>query len=114
MPYEIVKSRAGGRSGYRVKKEGTKKYFSKEALPLKQAKAQRSAIVISEMKKIDNYQDGGLVKNKKKFKSVPGNKKDFGDVVPAILEPGEIVIPVEKADKVKKLLKKNKIKIKGL
>lgn len=117
MPYDIVNSTAGGKKGYRVmeKKNGKKVYFSKEALPLAMAKKQRTAIIISEIKrgKPEKYTNGGKVKNDG-FKPVPGNRKDFGDVIPAILEPGELVIPVKHVKKVEKFLKKNNIKLSGM
>jgi len=51
MPYEIVKSTIKGKSGYRVRKVGTREYFSKHPLSLEKAKAQIIAIRISESKK---------------------------------------------------------------
>ena len=63
---------------------------------------------------MEDYQKGGLVQNKRKIKSLPGKPKDFGDVVPSILEPGEVVIKVEDVPKVKKAVRKAKLKIKGL
>lgn len=111
MPFEIVKSTAGGKSGYRVRKTGTKKYLSKDALSYDKAKKQRSAVIISEGKKDDlkDFKKGGKVKVPKGVNPIKGN--DYGDVVLAILEPGELVVPVEKVAKVEKVLKKYKIKI---
>ena len=51
MPYEVVESVAGGRKGYRVRKTGTKDYFSKEAMSKKKAEAQATAIRLSELRK---------------------------------------------------------------
>ena len=50
MPYEIVKSVAGGKNGFRVKKKGTNTFYSKKALPKKIAEKQRTAIILNEMK----------------------------------------------------------------
>lgn len=114
MPYEIVKSTAGGKKGYRVRKEGTTEYFSKEALPLKRAKAQRTAIAISETKQVTPMQAGGMVPNPQRYKAIQGRSRDYGDVVPAVLEPGELVIPVEHTPKVASFLKKKGIKLPGM
>lgn len=55
MPYEIVKSVIKGVSGYRVResKQGHKPpyYLSKRPLSLATAKAQRTAVILSELKK---------------------------------------------------------------
>ena len=111
MPYEIVKSCAGGQTGYRVRKTGTNDYLSKKALSYNKAKAQRTAVIISEAKKKDlkNFKKGGKVKKPIGINPIKGN--DYGDVVLSILEPGEIVIPVEKVPKVEKLMKKYNIKL---
>lgn len=51
MPYEIVQSVAGGIKGWRVRKEGTKEYFSKKAFKTKEkAMKQMRAIILSELK----------------------------------------------------------------
>lgn len=118
MPYEIVKSSAKGKQGYRVKKAGTNEFFSKEPLTLDKAKKQRTAIIMSELglanrPKAKNMMDGGMVP-KNKFPAVEGRPKDYGDVVPAILEPGEVVIPVEHAPMVAKYLKKMGVSLPGM
>ncbi len=114
--YEIVKSSAGGKRGYRVKKQGSNEYFSKEALPLEVAKKQRTAIILSEkgLSKKTNMQAGGVVPNPLKVPPIQGNKKDYGDVVPAILEPNELVIPVQHSKQVMNYLRKQKIKLPGM
>jgi hypothetical protein len=114
MPYEIVKSTAGGKKGYRVRKEGTNTYFSSTALPLQTAKKQRTAIAISESKRPRKMANGGLVPNPLGFPPVQGRMKDYGDVVHTVLEPGEVVIPVEHVNKVTKFLKKENIKLPGM
>lgn len=116
MVYEIVRSNAGGVRGYRVRKQGTNDYFSKEALPLDKAKAQRTAIILSELgktqkPKVQNMREGGLVRNTTGHPPVEGKPNDFGDTVPCIIEVGEVVIPVEHADKVIKFLKSKGIKL---
>lgn len=108
--YEIVKSSARGKQGYRVRKVGTNKYFSKDPMTLEASKKQRTAIIMSELglanrPKAKNMMDGGVVP-KNDFPAVEGRPKDYGDVVPAILEPNELVIPVEHAPMVAKYLKK--------
>ena len=118
MPYEIKKSKAGGVSGFRVYNTETGEYYSKKALPLDTSKLQRTAIILSEMgktqkPKMKNMKNGGVVP-KSKYPAVEGRPKDFGDTVPAILESGEVVIPVELADKVKKFLRSQKIKLPGM
>lgn len=52
MPYEVVKSSAGNiNNGWRVRKTGTKEYFSKKAFKNKSdAIKQMRAIIISELK----------------------------------------------------------------
>lgn len=115
MPYEIVKSTAGGKKGYRVRKEGTTEYFSKEALPLKRAKAQRSAIAISEYgNKPIRMQYGGIVPNMFGFPPIQGRPKDYGDTQPALLEVGELIVPVPHVPKVTAFLKKKGIKLAGM
>lgn len=58
MPYDIIKSIAGGTKGYRVKESKDKHkppyYLSKKALPLEVAKKQRIAVILSELKKKSN------------------------------------------------------------
>lgn len=55
MPYDIVKSVAGGKEGYRVRESKDKHkppyFLSKKALPLEVAKKQRIAVILSEMGK---------------------------------------------------------------
>lgn len=55
MPYTIIKSVAGGIQGYRVKESKDKHkppyYLSKKALPLETAKKQRTAVILSELRK---------------------------------------------------------------
>lgn len=115
MPYEIVKSTAGGKKGYRVRKEGTTTYFSSTALPLQTAKKQRTAIAISETRQPTiRMANGGLVPNVLGFPPVQGTRKDYGDLVHTVLEPGEVVIPVEHVNKVTKFLKKENIKLPGM
>lgn len=112
MPYEIVKSTAGGKKGYRVRKEGTNTYFSSKALPLQTAKKQRTAIAISESRNPTiRMANGGLVPNMLGFPPVQGRKKDYGDVTKAILEPNELIVPVEHTPKVIKFLKSKGIKL---
>lgn len=111
MPYEIIKSVAGGKHGYRLRKEGTNEYFSKEAMPLERVKKQRSAIAISESKRPVKMNKGGIVPNPQRYKPIQGRSRDYGDVVPAVLEVGELVVPVEHTNKVIKFLKKNNIKL---
>lgn len=114
MAWEIVKSTAGGKKGYRVRSSVSGDYMSKEALPLAKAKAQRTAIILSELginRKAKNMREGGLVMNTTGHPPVEGKPKDFGDTVPCILEVGEVVIPVEHADKVIKFLKKEGIRL---
>jgi hypothetical protein len=115
MPYEIVKSTAGGKKGYRVRKEGTNTYFSSTALPLQTAKKQRSAIAISEYgNKPIRMQYGGIVPNMLGFPPIQGKPKDYGDTQPAILEVGELIIPVPHVPKVASFLKKKGIKLPGM
>jgi hypothetical protein len=114
MPYEIVKSSAGGKKGYRVKKQGTNEYFSKEAIPLEQAKKQRTAIAISESKRPKKMTNGGIVPNPLGYPPVQGRPKDYGDVVFSVLEPGEVVIPVQHSKQVMNYLRKNNIKLPGM
>lgn len=111
MPYEIIKSTAGGKKGYRLRKEGTNEYFSKKALPLQTVKKQRTAIIISEHKGPIKRFEGGMIGIPKQFKTlhVPGKPKDFGDIVPSILEPGERVLSVENNAKIEKMIKQGKI-----
>lgn len=47
MPYTIKKVSGG----YKVCKRGTRECFSKKGLPLERAKKQRTAIILSELKK---------------------------------------------------------------
>ena len=80
---------------------------------VKTADEKRKAIVISELKKgkIQNLKKGGIVPLPKGYKKFPKNK---GDIVPSVLEPGEIVVPVEHSKKVEKFLRKNKIILPGM
>jgi hypothetical protein len=48
MPYELKKSVAGGKPGYRVFKKGTREAYSKEALPMERAKKQMAALYRAE------------------------------------------------------------------
>ena len=48
MPYEIKPSTAGGKKGFRVFKKGSKKAYSKEALPKARAEAQLKALYVAE------------------------------------------------------------------
>jgi hypothetical protein len=55
MPYEIIKSKAGNIDGWRVRKIGTKEYFSKKAFKNKSdAINQMIAIIIEETNKSKN------------------------------------------------------------
>lgn len=69
MPYEIVKSVAGGKEGYRVRESKDKHkppyYLSKKALPLETAKKQRTAVILSEMGKSKPKKKAVNKKNKK-------------------------------------------------
>jgi hypothetical protein len=116
MPYEIVRSNSGGVRGYRVRKVGTTDYFSKEALTLDKAKAQRTAIILSELgktqkPKMKNMKAGGMVKNTTGHPPVEGMPHEYGDTIPAILEVGELVVPVEHTPKVVAFLKSKGIKL---
>lgn len=114
MPYEIIKSNAGNKNGYRVRHKDTNVYFSSKAIPLKEAKKQRSALVISDLKPnheiIHNFEEGILhTPYKWQGLHVPGKPQDFGDVIVGILEPGERIISVENEKKLQKLIRKGKV-----
>jgi hypothetical protein len=114
MPYEIKKSKAGGVSGYRVYNTETGEYYSKEALPLDTSKKQRTAIILSEKgitKKATNFKHGGMVKDTMGHPPVEGKPHDRGDTIPAILEVGELVVPVEHTPKVIAFLKSKGIRL---
>jgi hypothetical protein len=52
MPYTIVEAKEKGVKGYKVcKKAEPTKCFSKHPLPLETAKKQKTAIILSELKK---------------------------------------------------------------
>ena len=50
MPYEVKSSTAGGKQGFRVFRKGSKKAYSKEALPKARAEAQMRALYAAENK----------------------------------------------------------------
>jgi len=50
MPYELVKSIAGGRKGFRVRSQIDGSYKSKKALPRERAVAQLRALYLVEAK----------------------------------------------------------------
>lgn len=123
MPYEVVKSKMKGVEGYRVRKEGTREYFSKHPLTLEQAKKQRTAIILNEIQRGENmrlqkspldYSKGGIVSNPNNIKPVQGTKEDYGDIVLAMLETGEVVVPVHHSKKVIDFMRKNKLYIPNL
>ena len=111
MPFEIVKSEAGGKKGYRLRKEGTNTYYSKKALPKNVVYKQRTAIIASEATKKDlkEFRDGGFVKVPEEYRKLREDR--YRDIVPAILEPHELVIPVKYSNKVSKFLKDENIKL---
>ena len=116
MPLEIKRSNAGGKiRGYRVFNTDTGKYYSKDALPLETAKKMRSAIILSELgktqKKPQNFKSGGMVMDTAGHPPVEGRPNDRGDTIFAILEVGELVVPVEHTPKVVAFLKSKGIKL---
>ncbi len=114
MPYELLKSNAGGFSGWRVRNKRTGAFLSKRALPLDTAEKQRKAVIISEIEKgnVKYFFDGGMVQMPNGY-DFPAKVLKGGDTVPAVLMPGEIVIPVKHAPKVEKFLKQEGIKLPG-
>jgi hypothetical protein len=117
MPLEIKRSNAGGKiRGYRVFNTDTGKYYSKEALSLEDSKKQRTAIILSELgktqkPKMKNMKAGGMVTNTTGHPPVEGMPHEYGDTIPAILEVGELVVPVEHTPKVVAFLKSKGIKL---
>ncbi len=112
MPFEIIESKAGGKKGYRVKKEGSNEYFSKKSLPLEVAKKQRTALIISEHKQPLKKQQAGIIKNPLKIKPLPKKQNgniDYGDVVPVVLEPNERVLSVEQNMKLERFIRNRQI-----
>jgi hypothetical protein len=70
------------------------------------------------MRKAKDYQNGGFVKGKKvdkKYITMRFNTADLkGDTVPAVLTPGEVVIPLSRVKLVSDFLKKKHIKLPNL
>ena len=134
MPYEIIKSQMmrDGKiyKGYRVLKRldggikgARRRYFSALPIPLEQAKRQRTALIIADLKRMKNpeevikdFTDGGRVLPNEHPAIYDGdsdseNDTDYGDTVAAILEPGELVIPVEHVPVVSAFLKRMRINL---
>ena len=70
------------------------------------------------MRKAKDYTKGGFVKGKttnKKYITMRFNTADLkGDTVPAVLTPGEVVIPLSHVKLVSDFLKKKHIKLPNL
>ena len=70
------------------------------------------------MRKAKDYTKGGFVKGKntnKKYITMRFNTADLkGDTVPAVLTPGEVVIPLSRVKLVSDFLKKKHIKLPNL
>lgn len=116
MPFNIIKSQAGGIKGFRVRNEKTGEYLSKHAIPLKTADAQRKAVIMNEIKRgnVKNMKNGGLVEIPIGYEEFAKKVLKGGDVVPTVLMGGEIVIPTKHAKKVARFLKQERIKLPGL
>lgn len=58
MPFEIVASTMGGKKGFRVKKQGTREYYSNKPLTKEMATKQLRAIYLSEARMMKNKKTG--------------------------------------------------------
>lgn len=116
MPYELLRSNAGGLSGWRVKNKRTGTFLSKRALPLATAEAQRKAVIISEINRgnMKPFFDGGKVPMPIGYADLSKRVFTGGDTVPAVLQVGEIVIPKQHTKLVEGFLKREGIKLPGM
>lgn len=116
MPYNIIKSEAGGRKGFRVRNERTGEYLSRMAIPLPTATLQRKAVIMNEIKRgnVKNMKNGGVVELPIGYDEFAKKVLKGGDVVPTVLMGGEIVIPTKHAKRVARFLKQERIKLPGL